>query len=216
MKKPEDPSQWDHGVPIIPYRTTISAATGALLVQMISLQDLVNVIIASVRDLRSLGPPASCSNVDALEDHLFDLLAVVNLVGDRIRGDVVQHHEAYTDAVAALRTFYEISRFCKTLIFADVKTEPLSPTKEEAPVYWFPEAEAVGNVGANIQWMELQHSPTFEACFTAFKVTTDTSAAETSSEGGVEAHHTGKRTQGNVEAAADYLERHAPGVRILL
>ncbi|KEP63489.1 UNVERIFIED_CONTAM: hypothetical protein HHA_312420 [Hammondia hammondi] len=96
----------DPGVPFIPYRTVLGAGISAFILEMITLQDLINLAVSSIRDFRSLGPPQSCAQKQGLEDLYFDLRYMLELTGEALQSVHVENRVIFEDGVAAMGTFY--------------------------------------------------------------------------------------------------------------
>ncbi|PHJ25853.1 transmembrane protein [Cystoisospora suis] len=101
------PSGRDLGVPFIPYRGALGAGISAFILEMITLQDLINLAIAAVRDYRSLGPPESCAQRDTLDEILSDLRLMKILAGDAltVSGGLLDNLDLFHDAVKAMEAF---------------------------------------------------------------------------------------------------------------
>lgn len=62
------------GVPFASYRSTVGAGLASWALGMMPVQDLVSLVVASVRDFRSLGPPTHCWQRPVVQQLLFDIL----------------------------------------------------------------------------------------------------------------------------------------------
>ncbi|PFH34207.1 hypothetical protein BESB_073590 [Besnoitia besnoiti] len=103
----------DLGVPFIPYRTALGAGISAFVLEMLTLQDLVNLAVAAIRDYRSLGPAEACAQKEVLDDLFFDLHYMQDLAGDALRRARLENRAIFEDGVEAIRTFRSQSKkFC--------------------------------------------------------------------------------------------------------
>lgn len=62
------------GVPFASYRTAVGAAFASWALGMLTTQDVMSLIVAAVRDLRSLGPPNHCWQRTVVHEMLVDVL----------------------------------------------------------------------------------------------------------------------------------------------
>ncbi|CBZ55173.1 conserved hypothetical protein [Neospora caninum Liverpool] len=120
--KPGDP-----GVPFIPYRTALGAGISAFVLEMLTLQDLVNLAVASIRDFRSLGPPQSCSQKESLEDLYSDLRYMLELTGEAMQTVHVENRAILEDGIMAVRVFRAKAK--DSCIPAD-RTEPWTVSED--------------------------------------------------------------------------------------
>lgn len=61
------------GIPFASYRSTVGAALASWALGMTPTQDLVSLVAAAVRDLRSLGPPTHCWQRNVVQEMLADV-----------------------------------------------------------------------------------------------------------------------------------------------
>lgn len=62
------------GVPFASYRSTVGAALASWTLGMITTQDVLSLVVAAVRDLRSLGPATHCWQRTLVQEMLLDVL----------------------------------------------------------------------------------------------------------------------------------------------
>ena len=62
------------GVPFASYRTVVGAGLASWVLGMTTTQDLLSLITAAVRDLRSLGPPTHCWQRSVVNEMLADVV----------------------------------------------------------------------------------------------------------------------------------------------
>lgn len=65
------------GVPFASYRSVVGAGLASWVLGMTTAQDLLSLITAAVRDLRSLGPPTHCWQRSVVTEMLADVVVSV-------------------------------------------------------------------------------------------------------------------------------------------
>ncbi|KAL8272494.1 hypothetical protein Esti_003617 [Eimeria stiedai] len=98
------------GIPFASYRTVVSAALASWALGMLTAQDLVSLVIAAVRDLRSIGPPFHCWQRPVVQDLLADVVSVEHYLGSLGERVDLQGSAVYGDAVGSLRAFESFHR----------------------------------------------------------------------------------------------------------
>ncbi|KAL8450487.1 hypothetical protein Emag_003177 [Eimeria magna] len=98
------------GTPFASYRTVVGAGLASWALGMLTAQDMVSLVIAAVRDLRSIGPSFHCWQQPVVQDLLADVVSVEHYLG--ALGERVDLHGSavYADAVASLRAFESFHR----------------------------------------------------------------------------------------------------------
>ncbi|OEH77039.1 hypothetical protein cyc_04272 [Cyclospora cayetanensis] len=98
------------GVPFGSYRTVVGAGLAAWTLGIITTQDVLSLVVATVRDFRSLGPPIHCWQRTLVLDMLVDVLSVEYYVGALGSRTDLRDHAVYKDAVDALWAFADFQR----------------------------------------------------------------------------------------------------------
>ncbi|CDJ46068.1 hypothetical protein, conserved [Eimeria brunetti] len=93
------------GVPFASYRTSVGAAFASWALGMLTTQDVMSLIVAAVRDLRSLGPPNHCWQRTVVHEMLVDVLAAQHFLGPLEARTDLRGAEVFADAVSALKAF---------------------------------------------------------------------------------------------------------------
>ncbi|CDI85587.1 hypothetical protein, conserved [Eimeria praecox] len=93
------------GVPFASYRTAVGAAFASWALGMLTTQDVMSLIVAAIRDLRSLGPPNHCWQRTVVHEMLVDVAAVQHFLGPLEARTDLRGAEVFADAVSALEAF---------------------------------------------------------------------------------------------------------------